>query len=167
MKKFPLIPDYVFDTIYEITPAFLRAQQVRGVLVDIDGTAASHRAQLPEEALRGWVNALRADGVEVLFLSNNRAARVQRFAEELGAPWISRAYKPFGTGFRRGLAQLGLPREAVAVVGDQVYTDTLGGSRVGLRTFLVRSIDRAEPFIRLRWLLERPFVRRAKRYKGE
>ena len=70
-------------------------------------------------------------------------------------------------GFRRGLAQLGLPRESVAVAGDQVYTDTLGGSWAGLRTFLVRSIDRAEPFIRLRWLFERPFVRRAKRYKGE
>ncbi|WNX85575.1 hypothetical protein RWV98_04675 [Agathobaculum sp. NTUH-O15-33] len=46
-----LIPDYVFDSIYEITPALLAASGVRGVLFDLDGTIASHKAALPPEAL--------------------------------------------------------------------------------------------------------------------
>ena len=31
-----LIPDYVFDSIYDITPEVLTAHGVRGVLVDLD-----------------------------------------------------------------------------------------------------------------------------------
>ena len=42
-----LIPDYVFDSIYDITPEVLTAHGVRGVLVDLDGTMASHKAALP------------------------------------------------------------------------------------------------------------------------
>lgn len=42
-----LIPDYVFDSIYDITPEMLTAHGVRGVLVDLDGTMASHKAALP------------------------------------------------------------------------------------------------------------------------
>lgn len=167
VKKHLLIPDYIFDSILEITPAFLAQQGVRGVLVDIDGTAASHHAPLPTDALRAWVENLQKAEVSVLFLSNNRAERVQRFAEAVGVPWLSRACKPLLGGFRRGLERLGLLAQAVAVIGDQVYTDTLGGNRLGLKTCLVRSIDRHEPFIRLRWLFERPFAARAKKHKGE
>ena len=42
-----LIPDYVFDSIYEITPLFFRAHGLRGMLIDLDGTMASSRAPLP------------------------------------------------------------------------------------------------------------------------
>ena len=38
-----LIPDYVFDSIYDITPEVLTGHGVRGVLVDLDGTMASHK----------------------------------------------------------------------------------------------------------------------------
>ena len=46
-----LIPDYVFDSIYDITPEVLTAHGVRGVLVDLDGTMASHKAALPPDTL--------------------------------------------------------------------------------------------------------------------
>lgn len=167
MKKHLLIPDYLFETIFDITPAFLRAQGVRGVLVDIDGTAASHHDPLPDRALHKWTAALRESGIEVLFLSNNRVERAAAFAQAVDAPSIGRACKPFSKGFCCGLEKLGVLREQAAVIGDQIYTDTLGGNRLGLLTLMVRSIDRAEPLIKLRWLLERPFARRATRYKGE
>ena len=47
-----LTPDCVFDTIFEVTPEFLRQRGIRGALIDIDGTVSSHRAALPEERLR-------------------------------------------------------------------------------------------------------------------
>ena len=40
-----LIPDYVFDSIYDITPALLERHGIRGVLIDLDGTMASHKAR--------------------------------------------------------------------------------------------------------------------------
>ena len=44
-----LIPDYVFDSIYDISPALLQKHGVRGVLIDLHSTMASHNAALPPE----------------------------------------------------------------------------------------------------------------------
>ena len=61
-----LIPDYVFDSIYDITPEVLTAHGVRGVLVDLDGTMASHKAALPPDTLHTFVDRLKDAGIAVL-----------------------------------------------------------------------------------------------------
>lgn len=161
-----LTPNYVFDTIYDITPDFLHEHGVRGVLIDIDGTSASHRAPDPSEALCAYIAQLHKSGIRAVFLSNNRAERVGRFSDAMGVPWISRAYKPFGRGFRKGLALLELPAEQVAIIGDQVFTDTLGGNRLGALTCYVFSLDVAEFWIGVRARIEHLFVRHAPRHKS-
>lgn len=71
-----LIPDYVFDSIYDITPEVLTAHGVRGVLVDLDGTMASHKAALPPDTLYTFVDRLKNAGIAVLVFSNNHPERV-------------------------------------------------------------------------------------------
>lgn len=153
-----LIPDHVFDSIYEITPAFFAANGLHGMLVDLDGTMASSRAPLPPESVRPWLDALKAAGVRVLVLSNNKESRVKRFCEPLGVDYVFRAMKPLRRGFRRGAAALGLPLSQIAVVGDQIYTDTFGGNCAGAVTCFVRSINRDDFWIGLRHQLEKPFI---------
>ena len=47
--------------------------------------------------------------------------------------------KPFGDAFDDALARLeGIPRHRIAMVGDTLHTDILGGAAAGLRTVLVR-----------------------------
>ena len=70
-----LIPDYVFDSIYDITPEVLTAHGVRGVLVDLDGTMASHKAALPPDTLHTFVDRLKDAGIAVLVFSNNHPER--------------------------------------------------------------------------------------------
>ena len=101
-----LIPDYVFDSIYDITPALLAKHGVRGVLIDLDGTMASHKAALPPEKLSPFVRTLHDAGLKVLVFSNNREARVGKFCRALGVDFISRAGKPFAAGFRRAAERL-------------------------------------------------------------
>ena len=76
-----LIPDYVFDSIYDITPEMLTAHGVRGVLVDLDGTMASHKAALPPDTLHLFVDRLKDAGIAVLVFSNNHPERVGKFCE--------------------------------------------------------------------------------------
>ncbi len=83
-----LIPDYVFDSIYDITPEVLTAHGVRGVLVDLDGTMASHKAALPPETLYTFVDRLKNAGIAVLVFSNNHPERVGKFCEPLGVGYI-------------------------------------------------------------------------------
>ncbi len=158
-----LIPDFVFDSIYEITPEFFREHGLRGMLVDLDGTMASSRTPLPPETVRPWLDGLQAAGIRVLVLSNNKESRVKRFCEPLAVPYLYRAVKPLGIGFRRGARALGLPMEQIAVVGDQIYTDTFGGNRAGAVTCFIRSINRGDFWIGVRHQLEKPFIRLGKR----
>ena len=76
-----LIPDYVFDSIYDITPEVLTAHGVHGVLVDLDGTMASHKAALPPDTLHTFVDRLKNAGIAVLVFSNNHPERVGKFCE--------------------------------------------------------------------------------------
>lgn len=45
--------------------------------------------------------------------------------------------KPYPDAFDDGLARLGLPRDRVAMVGDTLHTDVLGGAQAGLRSVLI------------------------------
>jgi HAD superfamily phosphatase (TIGR01668 family) len=66
--------------------------------------------------------------------------RVKSIAAIFGIPFISRAYKPAKTGFHHAVTAMELPRDQVAVVGDQLFTDILGGNRIGLVTIWVRPL---------------------------
>lgn len=163
-----LVPDFVFDSIYEITPEFLKEHGLRGIMIDLDGTMASSHAPLPPDTVRPWMDALQAAGIRILVLSNNKESRVKRFCAPLGVPYIHRAVKPFGRGFRRGARVLALPMQQIAVVGDQIYTDTFGGNCAGAVTCFIRSINRGDFWIDMRHQLEKPFIRMGeRRKKGE
>jgi HAD superfamily phosphatase (TIGR01668 family) len=52
-------------------------------------------------------------------------------------PSVTRAIKPRKSPFRRAMKMLGMTPGETAVVGDQIFTDILGGNRLGLYTILV------------------------------
>ena len=80
---------------------------------------------------------------------------------------IAHARKPFAVGLRQGLRQLGLQPHETAIVGDQLFTDVLGGNRIGLLTIWVRARSQRE-FIGTRLVrkLERVVVRRFEKRKS-
>ena len=162
-----LTPDCVFDSIYDITPEFLKSRGIRGALIDIDGTVSSHRIKHPTEKLCAYIKGMQEAGIKVLFLSNNKATRVGVFSEPMGIRWISRATKPLTRGFRKGAAMLELPMHEIAVIGDQIFTDVFGGNRAGALTCQVQSIDRGEFWVGVRCRLEHGFIERGRRKMRE
>jgi uncharacterized protein len=58
--------------------------------------------------------------------------------------------KPLPGAFRKAVAELGLEAAHVAMVGDQVFTDVLGGNWAGCKTILVKPLsDNALPHTKL------------------
>jgi uncharacterized protein len=134
-----LTPDLHADGVADVTLAWLHARGIRCVLVDADDTLLpGDDTPMPESATL-WLASLQAAGVRVAILSNGTPRRVRTLAERLGLPSFALAGKPF-FGFRRALAALdATPREAV-MVGDQLFTDVLGGRIAGMHTALVRPL---------------------------
>lgn len=133
-----LKPDYVFDDYRAVTPELLRALGVRLLLADLDYTLAPKRQSEPDAALRAWVEALRAGGVTLAILSNNRSsARVERFCGGLGVTYVGHAGKPGTRGFREAMRRYGATAAETAMIGDKLLTDALGAKRSGLKMLMV------------------------------
>lgn len=132
-------------SIFHLDLPGLHARGIRGLMVDLDNTLVAWRYPQPTPAVRAWVEQARAAGLSVCIVSNGGRRRVEVFAAALGVPAaVSWAKKPLGAAFRSGLAVLGLEPGVVAVVGDQIFTDVLGGNRLGCYTILVSPVSRRE-----------------------
>ena len=103
-----------------------------------------------------WLDGLRAGGINLIIVSNNRKRRVKKFAERLNLPYIANAKKPFPAVFLKTLRRFDCLPCNGAVVGDQLFTDVLGANLAGIRSILVTNITpESGPFFRLKRRLEK------------
>lgn len=165
---FPLIAHRRYGAIYDIDPAALKRAGIKLLLADLDNTLVPYGVAEPTRAVRDWEAALKAEGVQLFILSNNRRpTRAKIFAESLGVPFIGHAGKPKAASFHRAMEQMGVTAQETAIVGDQLFTDILGGHNAGVGTLLVEPIRLAgNPGRYLRYAAEWPFRLMSKRSKA-
>lgn len=159
-----LRPDLVLGSVLELTPGFLAARGLRGLMFDADNTLVPRSHYHPSPAVAAWLEGLRAAGIALCILSNSRhIAKVAAMGQAFGMPAISLARKPARSGFVRALKLLGTAADETAMVGDQLFTDILGGNLAGVTTILVPPLHHRD-FILYRPL--RPVERRLLRRWG-
>ncbi|WP_040948299.1 YqeG family HAD IIIA-type phosphatase [Gorillibacterium massiliense] len=167
LQKF--VPRQQVATIYEIVLAELWDKGIRGIITDLDNTLVGAKEPLATPELVEWLKHVQAAGFKVVIVSNNKEARVSRFASPLGIPFLFAARKPSNLAFRRALQVIGLDAEQTAVLGDQMMTDVLGGNRMGLHTILVQPISPADEgfFTRINRRLEKIVIRWMKKQSSK
>ncbi len=155
----PLLADQVCPSIFDLSGPALARRGIVLLLADLDNTLSPYGQALPSDAVRAWNEGLRAAGVSLFVLSNNRHAdRPRVYCEALGIPFLGHAGKPGTEGFFRAMERMGAAPGQTALVGDQVFTDVLGGNRAGVTTILVEPIRLAgNPGRYLRYAVEWPF----------
>ena len=165
--KNPLMPDYMFRTFDEITPAFLTSLGVKAILADIDNTLAPYEQPEPDGRIKGWIASLAEAGIGIAFVSNNDWERVNRFNATLGAPAYAKSGKPFKKNLVRAMNDLGGTLETTVMLGDQLLTDALAGHNLGVKCLIVPPIrDKKNAFFRFKRWLEKPVVKKFKRRNG-
>ena len=100
-------------------------------------------------------------------LSNtNKKQKVEDVAKKLEIPYEYLAKKPFKNGFKKVEAKLNVKSKEIAVVGDQIFTDIIGGNRCKMFTILVDPVDEKD-FWYTAW--KRPIENKIKKkiVKGE
>ena len=162
------MPDLYLNDIYEISPEMLKSKGIKAVLLDIDNTLVTYDDPMPTESVLNWLEALKNEGINAAFISNNHKERVELFNSELGffATWDSG--KPFIKCHRRAMAELGTDTSNTAVIGDQIFTDVWSGKRLGLYAILVKPIkDKTSLVNRSKRALEKPILRRYAKIHSE
>lgn len=156
-----LRPGVILPHIHDITPAFLDSHGLKGLLLDLDNTLIPYGSYDERAEVSQWARELQAGGYALYLLSNATHERARVWAERLGLPGVGLAGKPFAQGYRRGLNVVNLPAHQVGMVGDQLFTDILGGNWSGMFTIMVRPIsDNALPHTRFTRRLERLVLKR-------
>ena len=149
---------------YDYEKAF--AGGIRGILFDIDNTLVPHDAPADRRSA-ALIRRLKSMGFSVTIVSNNEEPRVREFAALTGPAYLFRACKPLPFGIWKAIRDMGLPKKAVLLIGDQILTDILGANLAGIRSLLVRPIDRSTdtPKIRFKRKLEYPVIKMYLRWK--
>lgn len=149
-----LYPKVYISSILDIDPEFLRRRGIKGILFDLDNTIVSREASCCAPEVEEWLAGLCRLGFKTAIVSNNSARRVGAFAGLLGMPAVHRAVKPWKRPFLRAAKMLGTSPHETALIGDQIFTDILGGNMAGLYTILVTPLQGKE-FLGTR-LISRP-----------
>ena len=163
--SFSLIPRGVYSAVTHISPKALAEKGVRLVLADLDNTLVPYKETEPTRAVRTWKDALAAEGITLFLLSNSRKpGRAQRFAEKLGIPYQGHSGKPKKAGYLRAMERMGCTGPETVMVGDQIFTDTLGANNAGVVPLLVEPIRLSgNPGRYIRYAAETPFRELGKR----
>lgn len=137
-----LIPTYFTKHVSNITPEILHKLNIKGIILDIDDTLAPHRCSTPDPKALKWVELLKKNDIKLILVSNNFKKRVSIFAKKLGLPYIYMGLKPLSYGIKKAIKHLNLPGSEIVVVGDQIFTDTIGANFLKLKSILVDPISK-------------------------
>ena len=135
-----LKPHIKLDSVTDITLEILKKYNITDLILDVDNTLSTHHGHVLTDGLEDWLKLMSENNIGLMVLSNSKEARVKPFAEKIGLPFISLGLKPLPFGYIRALKAMGSKRKNTAIVGDQIFTDVLGGSFVGVKKILLTPI---------------------------
>ncbi len=127
----------VGDTILALPITVLQARGITALMLDIDDTLVPLRDREVPVAVTAWVAAQRPHFQMWLVSNNWNQQRISRIATHLDLPYINRAGKPSRRALKVAIANMQVPREQVAMVGDRLWTDVLAANRLGVVSILV------------------------------
>lgn len=162
MKK--LYPNIYLKKVEDITIQTLIKNKIKLLILDVDNTLIDYYKNLSEEVIN-WAKEMKGQGIKLYILSNtNNEEKVKTVAKKLDIQYKHFAMKPLKRGFKYVQKETNINPENIAVVGDQIFTDVLGGNRSKMFTILVEPIDSKKDYWYTAW--KRPIENKIKnKYK--
>ena len=155
---FSPLPKLIAPSLTDISPELLHSRGIKLLMLDFDNTIVPYTTCVPTEEMREWFDKMKGQDIILCIVSNSHSDRVPRFCRENGLECITHARKPFPKGIRECLEWFHIPASQAALVGDQIYTDTLGANCAGVTSILVKAIDNHNFWLKARHVLEKPFI---------
>ena len=153
------LPKIIASSLTDLTPELLRTRNIRLLMLDFDNTIVPYTTNVPTPEMTDWLDRMnKLEDIRLCIVSNSHKDRVPTFCAERGLACITYARKPSGKGIRECLNKFGIPASEAALVGDQIYTDTLGANCAGVTSILVDAISNHNFWLKARHVLELPFI---------
>ena len=156
---FSFLPGLMTEKTTDITPELLRSRGIELLMLDFDNTIVPYTTTVPTPEMEQWLQEMNAlEDIQLCIVSNSHNDRVPKFCRERNIAVITHAKKPFSRGINECLEKYGIPASCAALIGDQIFTDTLGANNAGIMPILVEAIDNHNFWLKARHVLELPFI---------
>lgn len=137
-------PHLMIDSFEQIDLEKIWAQGVRGIILDLDNTITFWQENEVRPEAHRFIAKSRQHNFKLCLLSNSSKKRVRTIAALYGIPFIAPAYKPGKKSFEEAAGVMKLASREIMVIGDQLFTDILGGKRAGCYTTLIKPLNTKE-----------------------
>ena len=133
-------PTYMIEKVSKIPFVLLERDEIHGLIFDVDNTLTTMGKGITEENLK-WIKEAQSLGYKICLLSNSiNMKKIRGLMNMLNINGLCFARKPRIQGFEMALNLLDLKKSEVIMIGDQIFTDVLGGNRCKMFTILVDPI---------------------------
>lgn len=143
MEKY--IPDMYQESIFTVNFDKLKDIGIKTILFDLDNTLVEYKEKEPSSDVKNLIKQLKEKGFDLIIYSNGSKKRVNYVKSILDIDGFYRVQKPLKKEFMNLIEKNKLNINEVAIIGDQMMTDVLGGNRAGITTILVNPISNSEP----------------------
>lgn len=141
------VPDIYQKSIYTIDYQKLISRGIKCLIFDLDNTIVPPSFKRPTRKVKEFIEELKALGFRIVILSNAGRHRLKPFKEELGVEVHCWAKKPRSKKFLIIMESYHYDVSEVAIIGDQIMTDIIGGNTIGITTILVNPISPKEKLV--------------------
>lgn len=133
-KKF--YPYEHIDSVFSIDYEALYEKGYRGIIFDLDNTLV-HHGDNSNEKVDNLFKHIHSVGFKTILLTNNDEDRVKRFIKNIDTEYVCDADKPDPLCYLKVLESLGLKKDEVVYMGDQIFIDILGANKSGIASILI------------------------------
>lgn len=161
--KFSLLPKIIVPALTDVCPELLHSRSIKLLMLDFDNTIVPYTTSTPTQIMQAWLEEMVKSDIRLCVVSNSHKDRVKIFCKKYGIDCITHANKPFPKGIKECLAKYRMDPKECALVGDQIFTDTLGANCTGVTSILVKAIDNHNIWLKLRHVAEMPFILMARK----
>lgn len=162
LKRF--IPFAHAESIFEIDLSFYKKIGIKYVFADLDNTLDSYKQATPLEKAKELKSKLEKEGIELIIVSNNTSARVQKYSKELGVRHFSSLAKPFSAKLKKIMRRSNIKPDEVVMIGDQIVTDISCANGAKVKSVLTEKLVKEDqPTTRINRLFDNPLRKKLKR----
>ena len=137
-------PSQYVDSVLSINFELLKKQGITLLLFDVDNTLETYITKEPGEKTKSMFEKLKELDFRIVLVSNGREQRVKSYAAQLGVKYIYKAAKPIPTAMKNAMVMFKAKPSQTAMIGDQIFTDVLGGNLAGAYSILTEPISRVD-----------------------
>ena len=130
------------EPIYKISHSSLYKKGIKCLLLDVDGTLLGKNTEIIPLKVKNWIKKSKKLFSLYLISNNPSENRIKMIGNELGIRYKYKALKPSKKVILGVINILREDKKHIAIIGDRIFTDVIGGNRCKIYTILVTRLNK-------------------------